>query len=143
MDSNEDHDLSFCDGCVYGKHHRTPFPRNPFYKCEEMCENYWACTHKSMWSHGNNISWRAKYFLTYIDDFFKIFFYTIKIKLGVFTKLKVLKVLVEIRASLYVSTVWKIVGEGDQPKTIKKKSKKEKGETSVEPKLAPFNEKKF
>jgi hypothetical protein len=26
MDLNGDHDLSFCDGCVYGKHHRTPFP---------------------------------------------------------------------------------------------------------------------
>jgi hypothetical protein len=49
-----------------------------------------------MWSHGNNISWKAKYFLTYIDDFFKkTFFYTMKIKFGVFNKLTVLKVLVE------------------------------------------------
>jgi hypothetical protein len=96
-----------------------------------------------MWSHGNNISWRAKYFLTYIDDFFKkILFYTIKTEFGVLTKLKVLKVLVEIRASLYVGTVWKITGEGDQPKTIKRKSKKEKGKAPVEQELAPLNEKK-
>jgi len=26
MDFNEDHDLSFCDECVYGKHHCSPFP---------------------------------------------------------------------------------------------------------------------
>jgi hypothetical protein len=26
MDFNGDHDLSFCDGYVYGKHHHTPFP---------------------------------------------------------------------------------------------------------------------
>ncbi len=26
MDLNEDHDLSFCNGCVCGKHHCTPFP---------------------------------------------------------------------------------------------------------------------
>jgi hypothetical protein len=25
MELNWDHDLSFCDGCVYGKHHYTPF----------------------------------------------------------------------------------------------------------------------
>jgi len=28
MDFNGDHDLSFYDGCVYGKHHHTPFPLN-------------------------------------------------------------------------------------------------------------------
>jgi hypothetical protein len=28
MDLNGDHDLSFCDGCVYGKHHCTLFPLN-------------------------------------------------------------------------------------------------------------------
>jgi hypothetical protein len=28
MDLNGDHDLSFCDGCAYGKHHLTPFPLN-------------------------------------------------------------------------------------------------------------------
>jgi hypothetical protein len=28
MDLNGDHDLNFCDGCVYGKHHYTLFPLN-------------------------------------------------------------------------------------------------------------------
>ncbi len=26
MDLNENHDLNFCDGCMYGKHHHTSFP---------------------------------------------------------------------------------------------------------------------
>ncbi len=28
MDINGDHDLIFCDGRAYGKHHCTPFPLN-------------------------------------------------------------------------------------------------------------------
>jgi len=28
MDLNDNHDLSFYDGCVYCKHHHVPFPLN-------------------------------------------------------------------------------------------------------------------
>ncbi len=48
-----------------------------------------------MWSHGNN-SWKGKYFLTFIDNFFRnTFFYTMKTKFGVLDKFKVVKALVE------------------------------------------------
>ncbi len=60
-----------------------------------MQRNFWASSHRPMWSHGN-ISWKAKYFLTFIDDSSrKTFFYTMKTKFGVFDKLKVFNSLVE------------------------------------------------
>ncbi len=45
MDFNGDHDLSFCDGFMYGKHHSYPisFKWGFSYK-----GNYWACAHKPM-----------------------------------------------------------------------------------------------
>jgi len=58
--------------------------------------NSWVRANGPMWSHGNNNSWKCKYFPTFIDNLFKnIFFYTMKTKFGVLDKFKVFKVLVE------------------------------------------------
>jgi hypothetical protein len=93
IDFNGNHDLNFYDGCVYGKHHRTPFPLSEGSCAKEIL----GLVHIDVYGtiaitfHGG-----VKYFLTFIDDFFrKTFFYTMKIKFGVFDKLKVFKVLVE------------------------------------------------
>jgi hypothetical protein len=36
MDFNGGHDLSFYDGCVYGKHHHTPFPLSGGFCAKEI-----------------------------------------------------------------------------------------------------------
>jgi hypothetical protein len=56
MDLNGDHDLNFCDGCVYGKHHCTPFPLSGGSHAKEI----FRTVHTNLWSH--YISWRGKVF---------------------------------------------------------------------------------
>ncbi len=36
MDLNENHDLNFCDGCLYGKHHHTSFPLSGDKRAKEI-----------------------------------------------------------------------------------------------------------
>ncbi len=52
MDFNGDHDLSFCDGCVYGKQHCMMYFEFSLggFSCKR---NVWACAHEPMCSHGN------------------------------------------------------------------------------------------
>ncbi len=92
MDLNVNHDSNFYNGCVYGKHHHTPFPLNEGSRAKEILGH----VHKDLCgpmatSHGG-----AKYFITFIDEFFrKLFFYTMKIKFGMFDKHKIFKAWVE------------------------------------------------
>jgi hypothetical protein len=92
MDLNGNHDLNFYNGCVYGKHLHTPFLLNEGFHGKEVLGH----VHRDLCglmatSHGG-----ATYFLTFIDDFFrKNFFLTMKIKFGMFEKLKNFKAWVE------------------------------------------------
>jgi hypothetical protein len=94
MDLNGNHDLNFYGGCVYGKHHHTPFPSNG----GSYVKNILKLMHINLCdpiatSHG-----RTKYFLTFINDFFrKTFFYTIKINLVCLTILRSFKLWYRIR----------------------------------------------
>jgi len=93
IDLNGDHDLNFCNGCVYSKHHCTPFPLNGGSPLKEILGlmHIDLCHPIATTFHG-----RAKYILTFIDDFLKkTFLYTMKTKFGVFNNLKVFKALVE------------------------------------------------
>jgi len=102
MDLNRDHGLSLCDGCVYGKHHCTPFPLSGGSHANEIIGLvHIDLSNPMVTSHG-----KAKDFLTLIDDFFKkTFFYTMKIKLGVFDKLKVFKALIENQIRKKIKTI--------------------------------------
>jgi hypothetical protein len=92
MDFNGNHDLNFYNGCVYGKHRCTPFLLNEGSCAKETLGH----VHRDLCglmatSHGG-----AKYFKTFIDEFIKkTFFYTMKIKFGMFNKLKIFKAWVE------------------------------------------------
>jgi hypothetical protein len=57
MDLNGDHDLSFCDGCVYGKHHYTPFLLSGG-SCAKEVLGFFTYTYVVY----GNISWRGKVF---------------------------------------------------------------------------------
>jgi hypothetical protein len=91
MDFNGGHDLNFYDGCVNCKHHYTPFLLSGSSCAKEILRfvHIDLCGPIAT-SHG-----RAMYLLAFIDDFFReTFFYTMKIKFGVFNKLKVFKALI-------------------------------------------------
>ncbi len=94
MDLNGDHDLSFCDGCVYAnKQYFTPFLLSGGFHAKEILRLVHTnlCGFMVITFHGG-----AKYFLTFIDDLSRTtFLYTTKTKFGVFDKLKVFKALVE------------------------------------------------
>jgi hypothetical protein len=92
MDLNGNHDLNFYNGCVYGKHHHTLFPLNEGSCAKEILGH----VHRDLCGFMATSHGRAKYFLTFIDDFFrKTFSYTMKIKFGKFDKLKIFKAWVE------------------------------------------------
>jgi hypothetical protein len=60
MDFNGDHDLNFCDRCVYGKHHDTPFPLSGGSCAREIFRLVYTnlCGSLGTTSHG-----KVKYFL--------------------------------------------------------------------------------
>jgi hypothetical protein len=60
MDFNGDHDLNFCDRCVYGKHHNTPFLLSGGFYAKEILRLVHTnlCGPMATTFHG-----RAKYFL--------------------------------------------------------------------------------
>jgi hypothetical protein len=94
MDLNGNHDLNFYGGCVYDKHYHTPFPldRGSYAKTILKLMQKNLCGPMAT-SHG-----RTKYFLTFIDDFFKkTFLYTIKINLVCLTSLRSFKLWYRIR----------------------------------------------
>jgi hypothetical protein len=71
MDFNGDHDLSFYDGYMYGKHHHIPFPLSGSSCAKEIIGLVYTNLCGPMaTSHG-----KAKYFLTFIDDLSKKAFY--------------------------------------------------------------------
>jgi hypothetical protein len=73
MDLNGNHDLNFCDGCVYSKQHCTSFPLSEGFHAKEICRlvHIDLCGPMAKTFHG-----RAKYFLTFIADlFFKMSLY--------------------------------------------------------------------
>jgi len=65
MDLNGNHDLSLCDGSVYGKHYIS-FPLSEGFHAKEICRlvHIDSCGPMAITFHG-----RAKYFKTLIDDF--------------------------------------------------------------------------
>jgi hypothetical protein len=85
MDLNGNHDLSFCDGCVYGKHYIS-FPLSEGFHAKEICRlvHINLCGPMAITFHG-----RAKYFLTFIDDFSeKTCLYTMETKFVCLTSLR-------------------------------------------------------
>jgi hypothetical protein len=82
MDFNGDHDLSFYDGCMYGKHHHTTFPLSEGSCAKEIL----GLMHTNLWGPMATSHGEAKYFLTFINGFSKkTFFYIMKTKFGVMT----------------------------------------------------------
>jgi hypothetical protein len=61
MDLNGDNDLSFSDGCVYNKHHCTPFPLNGVLMQRKLLG---LCTQTYVvpWQ---KISWKGKIFYNF------------------------------------------------------------------------------
>jgi hypothetical protein len=59
MGLNGNHDLSFCDGCVYGKQHHTSFPLIEGFRAKEIFRfvHIDLCGPMAITSHG-----RVKYF---------------------------------------------------------------------------------
>ncbi len=58
MDLNGDNDLSFCDGCVYNKHHCTPFPLNEGSNAKEilsLCTQTYVVPWQKHLMEGQNI----------------------------------------------------------------------------------------
>ena len=66
MDIGGEPTLSFCEGCVYGKQHRNPFPTDGGLRAKKVLELIHSdlCGPMQTTSFGG-----AKYFLTFIDDF--------------------------------------------------------------------------
>jgi hypothetical protein len=94
MDLNGDHDLSFCDGCVYAsKQYCTPFLLNGGFHAKEIL----GLVHTNLFGFMvTTFHVGAKYFLIVIDNLSrKTFFNIMKTKFGVFDKLKVFKALVK------------------------------------------------
>jgi hypothetical protein len=93
MGISGNHDLSFCDECMYGKYHHTSIPLNKGSPAKEI----FGLVHKNVCgSMATTIHRAEKYFLTFINDFLKkTFFYNMKIKFSVLNNLKVFKALVK------------------------------------------------
>ncbi len=76
MDLNGDHDLSFYDELVYGKHHCTLFLLSGGSCAKEIL----GFVHINICGPMVTSHEREKYFKNFIDDFFrKTFIYTMKI----------------------------------------------------------------
>jgi len=89
MNFNGNHDMSFCDGCVYGKQHCTMYFQFPLCGGSRAKEMF-GLVHTNLCGPMATFHGGANYFLTFIDDFsWKTFFYTMKTKFGMFDKLKV------------------------------------------------------
>ncbi len=71
MDLNGNHDLNFYNGCVYGKHLCTPFPLNEGFRAKEILGH----VHRDLCSPMSTFHGGAKYFKTFIDDFFRKTFF--------------------------------------------------------------------
>jgi hypothetical protein len=85
MGFNGDHGLSFYDGCMYGKHHHTQFPLSG----DSCAKEFFGLVHTNLCGPMATFHGRAKYFLTFIDDFSrKAFFNIMKTKFGMMTNLR-------------------------------------------------------
>jgi len=71
MDLNGNHDLNFYNGCVYGKHLCTPFPLNEGSHGKEVLGH----VHRDLCGLMATFHGGSKYFLTFIDDFFRKTFF--------------------------------------------------------------------
>jgi hypothetical protein len=93
-----------CDGCVYGKHHDTPISyNNGGFRAKKIL----GLVHTNLCGPMVTSHERAKYFLTFINDFFrKTFFYIMKIKFGMFDKLKVFKNLIKNQIGKKIKMIW-------------------------------------
>ncbi len=82
-----------CEGCIEGKHQRTPFPKDGATRASQLLEivHNHVCGPMRTTLHGG-----ARYFLTFIDNFSrKTHVYFLKAKREVFEKFKQYKGLVE------------------------------------------------
>ena len=85
--------MSFCEGCVQGKQHRAPFPKDAGTRASKPLEIVHSdvCGPMRTTSFGG-----ARYFLTFIDDFSrKVWLYTLKTKGECLEKFKEFKALAE------------------------------------------------
>ncbi|KAL0413795.1 UNVERIFIED_CONTAM: Retrovirus-related Pol polyprotein from transposon TNT 1-94 [Sesamum radiatum] len=93
-------DMSFCDDCILGKHHKVQFPSSSSQKpSSSLCILDYV--HADVWgpanvpTHGGN-----RYFLSIIDNYSrKVFVFLMKHKSEVFEKFKNWKTLVETKTS--------------------------------------------
>ena len=93
LDLGKNSTLEFCEGCVYGKHHRDPFPTDGSSRATQILELVHSDVNGPMKTrtHGG-----AKYFVTFIDDFTrKTFVYFLTQKSQVFDKFKEFKAFAE------------------------------------------------
>jgi hypothetical protein len=85
--------LNFCKGCVFGKQHREPFSTSRASRTNKLQ----GLVHFDVWGLAKiPSSGGAKYFLTFINNIFRIFFcYFLKNKGECFTKFQEFKAFVE------------------------------------------------
>ncbi|KAL0431249.1 UNVERIFIED_CONTAM: Retrovirus-related Pol polyprotein from transposon TNT 1-94 [Sesamum radiatum] len=89
-------DISFCDDCILGKHHKVQFPSSSSHKpTSSSCILDYV--HADVWGHANVPTHGGnRYFLSIIDNYSrKVFVFLIKHKSEVFEKFKNWKILVE------------------------------------------------
>jgi transposase InsO family protein len=85
--------LNFCEGCVFGKQHKEPFPTSRVSRASKLL----GLVHFDVWGPTQIPSFGgAKYFLTFIDDFSKkTFCYFLKNKSEYFIKFQEFKAFIE------------------------------------------------
>ena len=89
-----------CHGCVFGKGHREPFPKESKWRAKEPLELIHSdlCGPMQTASLGGN-----KYFITFIDDFSRMcWVYFLRNKFETFHVFKKFKVMVELQSGYHV-----------------------------------------
>ncbi|KAJ4807357.1 polyprotein [Rhynchospora pubera] len=97
------HDIKFCEGCVYGKHSRSSFPKHPGRKTEGILD----LVHTDLCGPMRTTSFGgSKYFLLFTDDFSRMsWIYFLKNKSDTFSLFKKFKVLVEKQTGKYIKVL--------------------------------------
>lgn len=89
-----------CEGCVFGKHHRKPFPKEGAWRAKQVLElvHTDVCGPTNTLSHGKN-----RYFILFIDDFTRMtWVYFMRQKSEAFVIFKKFKALVEKQSGRFI-----------------------------------------
>lgn len=89
-----------CEGCVLGKHHRQPFPKEGAWRAKQVLElvHTDVCGPMNTLSHGKN-----RYFILFIDDFTRMtWVYFMRQKSEAFVIFKKFKALVEKQSGRFI-----------------------------------------